>query len=113
MAAVIALVALGLAVLLNLVATVMLARSDFETPLQRVLQMVLIWAIPFIGSIMVIAVSKAAYFDRRPHSDSASPGDGWIPGSDVALGRDTGHHGSYGEHSGFEGHGGDAGHGGH
>jgi hypothetical protein len=109
---IIMMIALGLGVLLNLVATVMLARSDFETPLQKVLQFVLIWVVPFIGSIMVIAVSKAAYFDRKPHPNSDVSGSGWIPGSDVVLGRDTSHH-SYGEHSGFDGHGGDAGHGGH
>src|ERR1700674_5285751 len=113
MATVIASIALGLAVLLNLVATVKLVRSDFETPLQRVLQIVFIWAIPFIGSTIVIAVLKGAYSDRKPRSDSGSSGDGLLAGSDVALGRDTSHHGSYGEHSGFDGHGGDAGHGGH
>jgi hypothetical protein len=113
MANVIALVALGLGVLLNLVATVMLVRSDFETPLQKVLQIALIWVVPFVGSIIVIAVLKGAYFDRKPHPDSGASDSGWMPGSDVALGRDTGHHGSYGEHSGFDGHGGDAGHGGH
>jgi hypothetical protein len=32
-------VALSLVVLLNLVATAMLARSDFETPLQKALQL--------------------------------------------------------------------------
>jgi hypothetical protein len=109
---VIVMVALGLGVLLNLVATVMLARSDFETPLQKVLQIVLIWVVPFIGSIMAIAVSKAAHFDRKPHPNSGASGSGGIPGGDVALGRDRGHH-NYGEHSGFDGHGGDTGHGGH
>ena len=109
---VIMIVALGLGVLLNLVATVMLARSDFETPLQKVLQIVLIWVVPFIGSIMVIAVSKAAYFDRKPHPNSDASGSGWIPGSDVALGRDTSHH-SYVENNGFYGLGADPGHSGH
>ena len=41
MATVAALIVISLVVLLNVVATVMLARSDFETPLQKTLQLVL------------------------------------------------------------------------
>jgi hypothetical protein len=52
--------AVGLVVILNLVATVMLARSDFESRFQKVAQMILIWAIPFVGSILVLAVSIGA-----------------------------------------------------
>ena len=59
-------VVLALVVLLNLVATVMLARSDFETPLQKALQLVFAWVVPGIGSIIVIAVLRSARSDHKP-----------------------------------------------
>jgi hypothetical protein len=57
---VIAVVVVGLAVLLNLVATVALVRSDSESPRQKAVQLVLIWAVPVVGAIVVIAALKGA-----------------------------------------------------
>ena len=58
MATVIALVTLGLAVLLDIIATVLLVRSTVATPLQKVLQLVFTWAVPFVGSIIVVAILR-------------------------------------------------------
>jgi hypothetical protein len=56
MATVVASVGLALVVILNLVATVLIARSDFEARLQKVLQLVFAWVVPVVGSTIVIGV---------------------------------------------------------
>ena|ERR1700722_9051694 len=106
-------VVLALVVLLNLVATVMLARSDFETPLQKALQLVFAWVVPIIGSIIVIAVLRSARSDHKPRKASDSSGDAWLPGSGPQSEGFGGHHGGHGEGGGDTGHGGDGGGGGH
>ena len=111
MAAVVASVVISLVVLLNLVATVMLARSDFETPLQKTLQLVLVWIVPGVGSIIVISVLRSARSDYKPRfasDSSAAPG---LPGSDSMSETFGGYHGSHGGSD--AGHGGDGGGGGH
>jgi hypothetical protein len=113
MAATVASGALFLVVILNVVATVMLARSDFESRFQKVAQMILIWAIPFVGSILVLAVSIGASADRRPRSDITSSDGGYLPGIGPNGEGRSGHYGSHGEHGGYDGHGGDGGHGGY
>ena|SRR5882757_10608621 len=113
MATVVASVALALVVLLNLVATVMIARSDFETPLQKVLQLVFAWVVPCIGSIIVIAVLRGARSDRKAYPASDSSGDTWLPGSGPQSEGFGGHHSGHGEGGGDVGHGGDGGGGGH
>jgi hypothetical protein len=65
--AVIASITLGLAVLLDVTATVLIVRSTVATTLQKILQLVLIWAIPFVGSIIVIAVVKETIGTPRSH----------------------------------------------
>jgi galactitol-specific phosphotransferase system IIC component len=58
MAAVIASISLGLAVLLDIAATVVIVGSTVSTPLQKAFQLAFTWAVPFVGSIIVIAVLK-------------------------------------------------------
>jgi uncharacterized membrane protein YgcG len=113
MATVVASVALGLVVLLNLVATILIARCDFETLLQKVLQLIFAWVVPLVGSTIVIAVLKGARSDRKPRFDSGSSGSAWMPGMGPESEGARGHHGGHGESSGYSGHGGDAGFGGH
>jgi uncharacterized membrane protein YgcG len=105
-------VALALVVLLNLVATVMLVRSDFETPLQKALQLVFAWVVPFIGSIIVIAVPRSARSDHKLRKRSDSSSDAWLAGSGPQTDGFGGHHGGHGEGGGDAGHGDDGG-GGH
>ena len=107
MTTVIASVALGLLVLLDVVATVLLVRSTVATPLQKALQLVFIWAIPFVGSIIVIAILRETNSTSRARLASGS-GDEWFPGIGAESEPHRGHHG---EHSGDGdfGHGGDAG----
>jgi hypothetical protein len=103
MVTLVASVALGFTILLNLVATVMVVRSDFETPLQKALQLIFAWVVPFIGSIIVIAVRRSLRSDTKSRFASGSSGDTWLPGSGPESD-------GYG---GDAGHGGDAGGGGH
>jgi hypothetical protein len=104
MTAIIASVALGLAVLLlDVIATVLLGRSTVATPRQKALQLVFIWAIPFLGSIVVIAILRETISTPRGRLSSGA-GDQWFPG----IGPESEHRGHLGEHSG----GGDVGHGG-
>ena len=110
MATVVASIALGLAVLLDVVATVLLVRSDTVTPPQRVLQLIFTWAVPFIGSIIVIAIQKETAFVSSGSFQSGSSADVWLPGIGP---RSETHRGDHGGHGGDIGHGGDAGIGGH
>src|SRR5450432_1526473 len=95
--------------LLNVIATVMLVRSDFETPLQKVLQLVLVWIVPFVGSIIVIAVLRGASSDYNPRFRSDSASDVGLPGTGPMSESFGGHHGGHGDVGGEVGHGGDDG----
>lgn len=110
MVTVVASVAVGLVILLNLTATWMLARSDFETPLKKGLQLVLAWTVPVIGSIIVIAVLRSTGSGKSRSGGSEGSGDFWQPGIGPVSDTSEGHHGGFGEGGG---HGGDAGSGGH
>jgi hypothetical protein len=112
MATVVASVVISLVVLLNLVATIMLARSDFETPLQKALQLVFVWIVPCVGSIIVIAVLRGARSDHKPRFASDSASNAELPGTGPMSEGFGAHHGGHGEGGGDAGHGGDGG-GGH
>lgn len=109
MATVAASIVISLVVLLNVVATVMLARSDFETPLQKTLQLVLVWIVPCVGSIIVIAVLRGARSSYKPRFASDSAADAGLPGTDSTAGNFGGHYGGHGDGGGDSGHGGDSG----
>jgi hypothetical protein len=113
MATVVASVVLGLVVLLNVVATAFILRSEFGTPIQKVVQLIFAWALPLVGSIIVIAVLKVTRPERERRFDSGSLGTSWLPGIGPESEAAHGHHGGHGEASGGAGHGGDAGFGGH
>jgi hypothetical protein len=105
--AVIASIALGLVVLLDVTATVLLVRSTVATPLQKILQLALAWAFPLVGSIIVIAVIKETISTTRSRLKPGS-GDEWLPGMGPQSDASSGHHGHHGGGSDV-GHGGDAG----
>jgi hypothetical protein len=110
-AAILGSTALGFAVILSLVATKMLIRSDFESRFQKSAQMILIWVVPFVGAILVIAVlSQSKVRLTRPLNGSEG-GDTWMPGMGPESSRGSSHDSHWGD-SGHGGHGGAGGHGG-
>ena len=109
MATIFASIALGLAAILNVVATTMLARSNFESRFQKSAQMILIWLVPFVGATLVIAVLSQSNARLKPLSNSDANANS-IPGIGPESNRDAGHLGHWGD-SGYGGHGGDGGHG--
>jgi hypothetical protein len=113
MVTVVASVVVGSIVLLNLVATAFIVRSEFGTPLQKAVQLIFVWAVPLVGSIIIIAVLKVTRPERERRFDSGSLGNSWLPGIGPESETAHGHHGSHGEAGGDAGHGGDAGFGGH
>jgi hypothetical protein len=112
-ATVVASIGLGVVVLLNLVATAFIARSEFETPRQKMLQLIFAWAVPLVGSVIIIAVLKVTRPEREHRFDSGSLGKSWLPGIGPESESARGHHGGHGESSDDAGHSGDAGFGGH
>jgi len=100
-------------ILLDIVATALLVRSDIAAPLQKALQLVVIWVIPFIGPIIVIALVKENTFAPRARSESEASGATWLPGIGPESGEASGFHHGHGGGGGVGGHGGDAGLGGH
>jgi hypothetical protein len=112
-ATILASIALGLATILNVVATAMLLRSDFESRFQKTAQCVLIWLLPVVGVILVMAIlinSKTVW--RSPLSSDAS-GTSSFPGSDGDLNRPSGNQSDPWGGGGGHGHGGGGGFGGH
>lgn len=107
MTIIITLVTLGLAVLLDVAATVLIIRSTVATPLQKALQLASSWAIPFVGSIIVIAVVKET-IDSPQSRRGSSSSDAWLPGNGPESEGTGGHHGHHGG-GGDVGHGGDVG----
>jgi hypothetical protein len=106
-------ISLSIVVLLNVVATVMLVRSDFDTRIQKALQLVFVWAIPIVGSIFVIAVLKFVGSDSKHRFGSGSADDPGFSGNGIGSAGCSHQHGGYADSSGDAGHGGDSGHSGH
>jgi hypothetical protein len=115
MSTIVASIVVGLVVLLDVLATAFIARSKFATPLQKVVQLIFAWAVPFAGSIIVIAVLRVTNPARERRFDSASLGNSWLPGIGPESETAHGHHVGHGEASGDSAHGSgdDAGFGGH
>ena len=109
MSTVIASVILGSAVLLDIVATVLLVRSDVATPLQKMLQVLFIWVLPFVGPIIVIAVVKETPFGVKVRRGSDTSGQTWFAGIGPGSGDAGGFHHGHGGGGGEGGHGGDGG----
>jgi hypothetical protein len=79
----------------------MLIRSDFESRFQKSAQMILIWVIPFVGAILVIAVLSQSKVRLMHPLNGSEGGDTWMPGMDPESSRESGHH----SHSGDSAHG--------
>jgi hypothetical protein len=108
----IASVVLGSMVLLNIAATTLLARSNVATPLQKTAQVIFIWVVPFIGSIIVIALLKETNSIGKVPEGPDAMGRTWLPGIGLESGDSGGYHHGHGGGSGETGHGGDGGFGG-
>ena len=93
------------AIALNVVATVMAIRAEFGTPLQKALQLMFVWLVPLLGSMVVITVVTSTRSDhkRRRLSDT-----GDVIGQ-PGIGPDSrgGHLDGHVNVSGDGGHGGD------
>jgi hypothetical protein len=105
-------IGLGTVATLDLVATVLVIRSSVLTSVQKTLQLMFTWVVPFIGSIIVIAVVKETLSNPRSCREFGPSSEVWLPGIGPESGGAGGHHdGHIG--SGDVGHGGNAGFGGH
>ena len=106
-------IALGLAAILNVVASTMLLRSDFESRFQKTAQCILIWVVPFVGAILVMALLKNSTTVWRAPSSSDATGASSFPGSDGDLDRPSGNQSDPWGESGGDGHDGGGGYVGH
>jgi hypothetical protein len=86
---------LGITLLLNLIATIQLLRPDFETRLQKAAQFSLIWLLPIVGAIIVMAVRAQSLHATRPDRSSDATGVSLYPGSDGDLEHRGNHEGSH------------------
>ena len=82
-------------------------RSEVYSASQKTLQLVVVWAVPFVGSILVLSVW--AYDRKSATHDLVGRDEGpWLPGIGPENG--YGHHGgSPGDSGSHEGHGGESG----
>lgn len=93
----------------NIVATILLARSDVATSLQKSLQLEVIWVLPFIGSIIVIALLKETNSIGKVPECPDAMGRTWLPGIGPESGDASGFHHGHNAGSGDVGHVGDGG----
>ena len=63
---------LTLLVVLNVIATVYVFRSDFTFPFQKITQLLLTWLVPFLGPVLVIAILSHTRPTRDPPYDPAA-----------------------------------------
>jgi hypothetical protein len=68
-----ALISLAFVAVLDCVATVRIARSGLYTSSQKTAQILIIWLIPIVGSIVVLSVLKATAPPRGYASDVEFP----------------------------------------
>ena len=95
------LMSIALIVALDCVATVRIVRSDAYTQPQKAAQIVIIWLIPILGSIVVLSVLNGTQPPRGYASDVEFPDARFTPSGSSNVepwghgGLDgTGHHGS-------------------
>ena len=68
-----ALTAVLIPLLLNAIATWIIVRDVLSDRRQKIAQLLLVWIIPFIGAITVLAVHRRT--EPRPYREAAEPGD--------------------------------------
>jgi len=73
-------ISLALVVMLDCVATRRIARTDVYSSSQKTAQILIIWLIPIVGSIVVLSVLKAAA-PSRGYSDAEFPDLRVVPGN--------------------------------
>ena len=109
MSSVMASAVLGSAIVLDVVATALLVRSDVATTLQKTLQIIFIWLVPFFGAIMVIALLREVLAVDRDGGGTDASSSGWLAGMGPEIGDSSAHHHGHGAGTGDGGHSGDAG----
>jgi hypothetical protein len=92
----------AIALILNVSATVLLVRSDFESRYQKTMQGSLVWLVPLVGAIVVIAILTNSTTVGK--SASGTDATGVLPGSDGDLNRYCSDDASRWGHGGHEGH---------
>jgi hypothetical protein len=60
---------------LNAVATRTVVRDNLSERKQKVAQLILVWLIPYIGSLVVFAVHRPTEPPSRKYYEAANPGD--------------------------------------
>jgi hypothetical protein len=60
---------------LNVRATLAISRDTFSEPTQRSIQFAFVWALPFIGSIVVLAVHRQDEAPSRKYLERKGPED--------------------------------------
>jgi hypothetical protein len=95
METVILVIVVGIAVLLSVVATWMVRRCGALSSFQKVAQIVLVWVVPLVGAIVVIAILTEPTDRRERIAESGSSNE--ILSHGGYLGGDTSNHGDHGQ----------------
>lgn len=67
---------LGAAVLtMNVWATILVVRDSLSEPFQRIAQLLIVWLLPILGAIVVLAVHRSAEKPSGKYREIADPGD--------------------------------------
>ena len=75
MEAALVLAAVAVPLLLNLRATQLAVRDDLYDRKQKARQLLLVWLIPVIGAVVVMAVHRRGDTPSRQYREDADPGD--------------------------------------
>ncbi len=56
---------LGVVIILNIIATIIVSRTYFLVKERRYYQIIFIWLVPFVGSILAIYLNRQEYFEKQ------------------------------------------------
>jgi hypothetical protein len=68
-AVILASASLTLLAILNVIASIYVFRSNFSSPMQKAAQLVMVWFVPFVGPILVMAILSNSRPARDPIYD--------------------------------------------
>ncbi|MES2933061.1 MAG: hypothetical protein V4805_06180 [Pseudomonadota bacterium] len=72
------LVSIALLLGLNIKATLAILHDDFPEPMQRNLQLLLVWLLPLMGALLLLAIHRKSERPSRKYREYPDPPDGFI-----------------------------------
>lgn len=66
---------IGIVLWMDIKATTLILRDSLSEPLQRVIQLIMVWLLPILGAIIVFAVHRPIEKHPETYKEPPDPGD--------------------------------------